>query len=591
MFDQRPNKRGSVTGGDAWVFFAVAGLVVLALVVVGVLWVSALLGGHGYGGPVQWLLGQGSGPRWSTVSTVWAAAFFLAIAALALWIGREIAQALSHRQWTDNMASSMSSRRDLAELSEKAVAEDTIRLGSQGAGLGIRLGRAVLNGQWLMSTYESSRIWILGTRAGKTRAVAVPHLVEHLGGAVATSNKGEIVYLTLGPRSELGRCWIQDPMDIYGAEATWWWNPLTFVTGLERAQELAAIWLASRSAREAAAADPYFEPQGRQLLADFLMVAAAAGESVTRVLQWAQFPDGEAGIPNPQELARQHGYDLLADDINAKNMKASDERSGIYGTAESALGFLLNPKYLPWITRMGADDFRPEFRPDAFVRKTETLYLLSKQGDGSSRAITGALTAAVYAAGERYAERNGDRVPTPLLFELDEAANVCRWPELPELYSHAGGKGLILEAILQSKRQAERAWGSDGFEMMWSSANIAVAGRGINDVDHLSDISRLIGTRQIRDGSITVGTGGHRSTSTQNRDEVIFTEADLRAFPRGRAVLFAAGVRAILLDLVDLSELDNVGERVLASREAFKREPDPDDGEYDDEEEISDGTR
>lgn len=570
MLNDRPNKRGPVTGNDVWLFFATAGVVVTAVAVWLLAWAAAALAGHGHGGPALWLLGRGDGPRWSSGATAWAVVLFALLAGFVALVVISVRGALKGREWTDPLARSMSNRRDLAELTEEAVAADTARLGSQGAGNGIRLGKAVLNGTWLASTYEWSQVWIMGTRAGKTRSVAVPHLVEHRGGAVTTSNKPDIVYLTRGPRSEVGRCWIQDPQDIYGEGATWWWNPLTFVTDLARAEQMAAIWLASRTGGDLAAApDAYFEPMGRELLADLLMAAAVGEQPITRVLEWLQFPDGRPGLVDPLEILRSHGMGQVADNIEAKIQAAADERSGIYGTARSAVGFLRNPTYLPWIVRQGAEDDRPEFDPAAFVRSTQTLYLLSKEAAGSARAVTGSLTAAVYAAGEKLAERNGGRVPTPILFVLDEAANVCRWPELPGLYSHAGGKGLILEVILQSKRQGEQAWGVGGFGMMWSAANIAVAGRGLNDDEHVAELSRLIGDRQIRDGSITVGTGGHRSTSHQNREERIFTEADLRALPRGRAVLFAAGARPILLELVDLSERE-YADLIEASRQAFQ---------------------
>ncbi|WP_374754618.1 TraM recognition domain-containing protein [Arthrobacter sp. AFG20] len=36
---------------------------------------------------------------------------------------------------------------------------------------------------------------------------------------------------------------------------------------------------------------------------------------------------------------------------------------------------------------------------------------------------------------------------------LDEAANVCRWRELPNIYSHYGSRGIVLMTIPQSWSQ------------------------------------------------------------------------------------------------------------------------------------------
>lgn len=578
MFNDQPNKQASMGNRDAWLFAVVAVLVVGAVTVWMVLWASAALAGHGHGGPGGWLLGTGDTTngsaggtgRWSTTATLWAAGIFAVLGLGVVAAGRAILAAARGRVWTDRLASSMSSKRDLAEMTEAAVAADTERLGSSAAGAGVRLGKAVTTGQWLLGTYEWSQVWIMGTRAGKTRSVAVPQLVEHLGAAVTTSNKPDIVYLTRGPRSELGRCWIQDPQNIYGDGPSWWWNPLSFVTNLARAEQLAAIWLASRTGGDVAAApDPYFEPSGRELLADLLLAAAVGGEPVTRVLEWVQFPDGRPGTPDPLKILHAHGFGRVADNIEAKIKTAADERSGIYGTARSAIGFLRNEDYLPWITRTGPEDTRPEFDPARFAGTTETLYLLSKESEGSARAITGALTAAVYEAAAARAFTHGGRLPTPILFVLDEAANVCRWPELPSLYSFAGSLGIILITIVQSRKQGEGAWGEGGFGKMWSSANVAVAGRGLNDDSHLAALATLIGDREVREHSVSVGTNGHRTSSQSNRDKRILTESDLRALPRGRGVLFAAGARPILLNVVDYSERP-IAEQIEASKAAYQ---------------------
>lgn len=575
MLNRRPNKRGPVAGGDMVLFLGVAAVVIGLVAVWFVAWAAASLAGHGHGGPARWLVSAGEGPRWSAWATVWAAVMFTVLIGGVVALVLAIRSAWSHREWTDSLAGSMSSRRDLAELTVEAVAEDTRRLGSEGAGEGIRVAVAVLTGQWLASTYEWSMLWIMGTRAGKTRSVAVPMLVEHGGAAVATSNKPDIVFKSRGPRSELGACWIQDPQDIYREGATWWWDPVSFVTTTARAEQLAGIWLASRSAGDVGAADAYFEPMGRELLADLLLAAAKGHEPVTRVLEWIQFPDGRPGLPDPCQILRAAGLVAVADNIEAKVNKSGDERSGIYGTAQSACGWLRSPEFLPWICRQGADDTRPQFNPVSFVRTTQTLYLLSREGEGSARAITGALTAAVYAAAEELAFENGGRVPTPILFVLDEAANVCRWPQLPSLYSYAGSLGIILITILQSEKQGKGAWGENGFGMMVSAANLMGIGRGLNDEQHLTGLARLIGDRQIRDTSLTVGKAGHRSTSTSNRDERILTEADLRAIPRGRGVLFPAGARPVLIRLVDHSEREDAS-RIEASEAAYRMPWHPD---------------
>lgn len=567
MFNQRPNKQPSPGNEGLWAW--VSALVVMLVVVGGwmLAYVAAALSGLGAGGPGRWLLEPGPQGRWSVAATAWFSGFVILVLALCWWVVRTVRDARSGREWTDSLASSMSSRRDLEELRAEAVAQDTERLGSQKAGIGIALCKAVQPSQWLYGTYEWCQVWIMGPRAGKTRAVAVPQLVEHGGAAVATSNKRDIVYLSRGPRSELGRVWIFDPQHIYRRGDRFWWNPLTYVTDLERAEKLATIWLDSRTGKEIGAEDPFFGPEAANLLTNMVLAAAVGGEPVSQVLTWLQFPDGAPGLSDPVEILERHGYAAVAHDIESTKALVPETRDGIYSGARSGVRWMRNPKYMAWVTPP-ADGSGIEFSTQDFVRSTQTIYLLSKDGAGSARALIGSMTAALYEAGRDLAEESGDRVPTPILFMLDECANIVRWGELPSLFSYSGSLGLILVVILQSRAQGYRCWGKDGFTELWSAANIAFAGRGINDDEHLGALAQLVGDRQRRDRSRSVSSG-NSSTSTSLKDERIFSEADLRAIPRGRGVLFVAGTRPILGELVDLSKRRDAP-RIEASVEAFK---------------------
>lgn len=567
MADQRPNKQTSPAGGDTALAGALLALVLVALAVAGMAYGAALLAGLGEAGFALWVRGE-AGPRWSDRASV-LLAMMVVLAAIVLFpVVRWIRRLRRNRVWTDSLARSMSSTKDLAELRESAVKADTTRLGASTAGVGVRLGQAVTSREWLYSTYEWCQVWIMGPRAGKTRSVAIPQVVEHGGPVVSTSNKRDVHDGTRGPRSERGRCWVNDPQQIAGETPTWWWNPLSFVTNAERAEQLVGIFAAARTSEDTAGIDPYFEPEGRNLLANLLIAAAMSNEPITRLPDWLTGRDPRPGVPNPVVLLREHGFPQMAKDISDNLALDDGQRDGLYGTARSFIRFLRDPRYTPWMSPVGPNDDRPQFNPDEFVRGSDTLYLLSKEGPGSARALTGGLVAAVYAAGEQLAEQTGGRVPTPVLFSLDEAANICRWPELPSLYSHAGSKGLILVTILQSKPQGERAWGKGGFGEMSSAANIMVVGRGINDEQHLSELSRMIGDRQYRDRSLSTGTKGHRSTSTQVREERILSEADLRALPRGRGVLFTSGARPILLANIDYSTHEWAW-KVAASKDTF----------------------
>src|SRR5262249_27192894 len=89
-----------------------------------------------------------------------------------------------------------------------------------------------------------------------------------------------------------------------------------------------------------------------------------------------------------------------------------------------------------------------------------------------------ALTDQVMRYGVRRAEGRGGRLDPPLLCMLDEAANICPLADLPQLYSHYGGRGIILVTILQTYQQGTTVWGDRGMGTLWGAAPRQAHGAG-----------------------------------------------------------------------------------------------------------------
>jgi type IV secretory pathway TraG/TraD family ATPase VirD4 len=158
--------------------------------------------------------------------------------------------------------------------------------------------------------------------------------------------------------------------------------------------------------------------------------------------------------------------------------------------------------------------------------------------------VTG-LTVAVTEPAEDLAKTQPGGRWVPMVVVLDEAANVCRWSELPNLYSHYGSRGICVLTILQSWSQGVEVWGRDGMRKLWSAATVKVYGGGVSETEFLEEISALIGESEHVTTSTSNGRGG-ASTSRQTTRERILDVADLGAMPKGRAVVLASGSRPVL---------------------------------------------
>ena len=76
---------------------------------------------------------------------------------------------------------------------------------------------------------------------------------------------------------------------------------------------------------------------------------------------------------------------------------------------------------------------------------------------------------------------------------LDEAANVCRWANLPDLYSHYGSRGIVVSTFLQSWSQGVDVWGESGMKKLFSTANVVTYGGNVKEEGFLKMLSELIG--------------------------------------------------------------------------------------------------
>lgn len=448
----------------------------------------------------------------------------------------------------DHLAREMSRPKDFVGLELKAAQQDTERLNATKAGPGVPLAKLVVNRHRLYGSWEWVQIWLMGPRAGKTSCVCVPQILETNGPVLATSNKRDLVDMTRGPRARVGTVWVQDVQDIIGETARWWWNPLTFVTDMERAERLADVFISSAT-DAGAKQDAYFESDGRRLLSHLLYAAAVAGRPITDVFTWSNDPEDKT----PRNLLLEAGYWDLAGALGQIQNLTPKQRDGVYGTMRPWITVLSYDSVRPWITNETFAN-RPEFDHRKFGMSTDTLYLVSREGAGSARAITAALVMAVMTASEETAARQpGGRLPTPMMAVLDEAANVVRWRELPDVYSHYGSRGMIVSTFFQSYQQIEEAFGKNGAAKLWGAANVRVVGSGLSDRDFVPFISQLVGPHDVIKRQTNSGRGGRTAGQSVQREQILDV-SDIAALPRSRALMFSSGFPAGLLRLEHYSE-------------------------------------
>ena len=445
------------------------------------------------------------------------------------------------RATVDRAARHLGRRRDLSALTPSGSQASAQRLagGIPGPLLGLTVsGRVPLRASW-----EDTHVAIWGPRTGKTTSLVIPDVLDAPGAVLTTSNRRDVLDATRLARAQAGEVWVFDPQAVAGQEPTWWWNPLEGIDTITQARRLAGHFAASSRA-PGAHRDAFFDPAGEDLLANMLLAAARSGDTLLTAYEWLSDPIDRT----PQRILEQTGHALPARAVGGVIAAPDKLRGSVYATALQMAACLVEPAVTRWVTPPNSPLRR--FDADVFAHSTDTLYALSREGEGSAAPLISALCAAVLEAAERLATRSpAGRLPVPLLAPLDEAANVCRIRALPDLYSHYGGRGIILKTILQSWSQGVEVWGREGMAKLWSAANIKTYGGGVAEAEFLDTLSRLLGDHDVPTQT-TSYSRGTRSVSRATRRDRVLDVAQLGAMPRGRAVLIASGLPPTLIEPV-----------------------------------------
>jgi type IV secretory pathway TraG/TraD family ATPase VirD4 len=531
---------------------------------VGVLWLgwaAGRLAGTVVGAPagsgfsaefVRALLAGRWAQAWPGVPPLLAAAVYAALllaAAVPLLLGWRLWR--RRRSRAGDPLPSLAAARDLATLSPAGV---TARAGHLRPGLagrrippeqaGLPLGRLVQpgrrSGPLLRASWEDVNVALMGPRTGKTTGLAVPMLLEAPGPTVATSVKPDLWQTTRAWRAARGTVWNFDPQTITGQPQTWWWNPLTHITGVEEAGRFADHFVQEISRGKPA---DFWTNGARGVISALVLAAAVGGRTLADVQAWlSNTTDGE-----PAHILHQHGFSQKAHALRGRQAGAPETREGTYETARTAAVCLEDPTIMAWVTPPAEP--LPCFDLDTFIGSTDTLYLHSTDNEGAPSPLVAGFVDQIMHTAVRHARHHGGRIDPPLVALLDEAANICRIGDLPKLYSYMGSHGVCITTILQSYPQGTQVWGERGMGALWSAATIKLVGAGTDDARFAEDISRLVGEHDIPTASRSRDARGSTNYHINTHRRRILDPGQIRALPRGTALLLASGAKPALIKL------------------------------------------
>jgi len=584
-----PNDRRHASGAVPVMPWVLTGLLALVFAGIAAVWVAAhLAAGDGFtvpdysAIPAMWRRSGLAGVIGPTGSQVLFCVVLGGQALTALAVGIGVTVMVLRRGRPKDGHRAMTSRRGFRELQQPAMARRAQGLRPSLAGTRARdltageVGAVLgdVGGATVFKSHEDVELVICGPRSNKTSAKVVPDILSAPGPVVATSNKPDVWVLTAGLRARVGQVWLFDPQRITYQPQSFWWNPLTSVRDVESAARMAGYFMrevggGSGGGRDRA--DPFFTPAAAKTLRQLMLAAACSGHTLRDVVLWVATRAEE-----PAVYLERAGFATQGASLRSTLELPPETKGGIYEGVSTALACLDSESLLRWITPPATWDQPPDDPTSVpeltlwnLITRTgdrhPTVYLLSREGEGSGRPVVAAIVGELIDVAVQAASARGGRLDPPITLQLDECANIVRLPELPSWMSWFGSLGLMVTVVLQSREQGRSVWGREGFDALWSAATIKTIGAGVQDADFTEDLSRLVGDHKIEETSTSYSAGGG-STSRSLRTERIYTAADIAALPRTSALLFTSGRRPALLTLHPwYAETDDETQQITAA--------------------------
>ena len=355
-------------------------------------------------------------------------------------------------RWWDEVREAGTQRSWSIEANEGRELGPGVRYRLRSTGGYVYLGSE--RGKWVTADREHAVLVLGPPRGGKTSSIVIPTLLGAGGPVLVTSTKPDVMAHTMAVRSKLGTCWLFDPSGATPCPRgvrRLHWSPVSACGSWDRTVRLAHdIVITARPADDSRDGGHWSE-RAAALLAAFLHAAALDGRGMRDVLSWTLRHDGAT----PHQILNAKGADTASDVLDGIARTAPAEQSGIWSTAAGVLMVYRSEGAL-------ALTDAPDFEPSAFVNSRDTVYVVASSHHQRVAApmivaLLDDICTATFAEATRRAWSNA-RLDPPVLYLLDEVANIAPLPALPSIVSEGGGQGLVVVACLQDLSQARQRW-------------------------------------------------------------------------------------------------------------------------------------
>ncbi|MDA2986286.1 MAG: TraM recognition domain-containing protein [Actinomycetota bacterium] len=406
--------------------------------------------------------------------------------------------------------------------------------------LGYLLGTS--KGQQVWASVERSVLVIGPPGSGKGLHIAINAILDAPGPVITTSTKPDNLKATLTSRATKGPVGVFDPQGMLGAtfahHVAW-----DAVAGCEDPMRAAtrADALASNTGIGEGSENLIWRGHAKTVLETVLHAAALGGAKIETAYRWLQ---SEHSLEVPLEILQSHPDACPTWDARLRGISKNPDPRFV-GSVMSVVASAIAPLALPTVrASLTPSRDRPGVTGEQLLTECGTLYAIAT--DRGAAAASGLVSALIediaYVARITAARSAGGRMDPPVLFLLDECANVAPIPSLPALLADGRGQNLTVVPIFQALAQVRSRYGDEDASTVFSASQIKLILGGTDDADDLRDLCELIGERDDwftttsrSANALAIDSGA--TTSSSLRKVPILPPDAIRSIPFGSAVM------------------------------------------------------
>ena len=387
-------------------------------------------------------------------------------------------------------------------------------------------GRLVLGkaGRRLIATTGNHSVVVFGpTDSGKTTALVIPALLEHVGPAVALSTKSDVLRDTITERARTGPVWVYDPLGLTGCKHQPW-TPLRTCADWAQAKRVAQA-LTSAVGDSHAYDGRFWDAMAAKMLEALLHAAALDNRTMGDVVRWVDTQEQT----EVATILRTHDATAALQSWTASQAREPRTLSNVYASTELMLHAYATPG-------MADSSIQASFNPEHLLDQGGTLFVCAPVEDQARlRPVFAALFQDVYRAAVLRAERDRGPLNPSLLMVLDEAANIAPVSDLAEIASTCRAYGIQLVTVFQDLAQVEARYHTKARTVINNhTAKLVLPGQ--SDRELLALLTSLLG-----DETVDQVTHSHTAHGTSRNESIHYRPLaaihQLRQLPRGTAIL------------------------------------------------------